>query len=78
MPRQARDQNKSRERKNVSNETLKRVRDAVRQNSYQEMLTKLQGLAFFWLVPLLKVWGNLEGCVANSTASILHNFVDTL
>jgi len=50
----------ARDRQNVSNETSKRVRDAVRQNSYREMLEKLQSLASFWLVPLLKVWGKLE------------------
>lgn len=48
------------DRKTVSNETSKRVRDAVRQNSYREMLEKLQALASFWLLPLLKVWGKLE------------------
>jgi len=50
----------ARDRQNVSNGTSKRVRDAVRQNSYREMLEKLQSLASFWLVPLLKVWGKLE------------------
>ena len=48
------------DRKNISNETVKRVRDAVRQNSYREMLEKLQSLASNWLVPFLKVWGKLE------------------
>lgn len=48
------------DRKTVSNETSKRLRDAVRQNSYREMLVKLQSLASFWLVPLLKVWGKLD------------------
>jgi hypothetical protein len=36
------------------------VRDASRQNSYREMLEKLQALASNWLVPFLKVWGKLE------------------
>jgi len=48
------------DRQSVSNETSKRVRDAVRQNSYREMLKKLQSLASFWLLPLLKVWVKLE------------------
>jgi hypothetical protein len=48
------------DRKSVSNETVKRVRDAVRQNSYREMLENLQALASNWLVPFLKVWGKLE------------------
>jgi hypothetical protein len=47
-------------RQNISNETVKRVRDAVRQNSYREMLENLQALASNWLVPFLKVWGKLE------------------
>ena len=48
------------DRKNVSNETSERVRDAVRQNSYTEMLDKLKALACNWLLPFLKVWGSLE------------------
>jgi len=48
------------DRKHVSNQTSQRVRDAVRQNSYREMLSKLQALACNWLLPFLKVWVKLE------------------
>jgi len=48
------------DRKSVSNSTSERIRDAVRQNSYREMLEKLKALACNWLLPFLKVWGFFE------------------
>jgi len=48
------------DRKNFTKEQSKRVRDAVRQNSYREINDQLQSLATNWLIPLLKVWGKLE------------------
>ncbi len=48
------------DRKSVSNSTSERIRDAVRQDSYREMLEKLKALACNWLLPFLKVWGFFE------------------